>query len=346
MGTPTPNAGRWPSGKGISRYVKCQTHPYFMNLIYLDAHTLNPGDLSWEPIQALGNLTLYDRTAPDQIVERARDADLLLVNKVKLNRQTLAQLPNLQYVGVTATGYDIVDIAAARDRGIVVTNVKGYSTNSVAQLTFALLLELTHHVGRHADSVRAGDWTRSPDFSYARSPLVELAGKTLGLIGYGDIGRQVATIGQAFGMNVLVNRRHPTAEPEAGIRWVDQNTLFAESDVVSLHCPATPDTVGLVDRARLNRMKPSAYLINTSRGSLLNEADVADALNQGRLAGAGLDVLATEPPAADNPLLTARNCLITPHIAWASYEARQRLMQLVADNIRAFLAGAPQNVVN
>ena len=316
-----------------------------MTLVYLDAHTLNPGDLSWEPIQSLGDVTLHDRTAPDQIVDRAQNAELLLTNKVKLNRETLAQLPKLRYVGVTATGYDIVDVKAARERGIVVTNVKGYSTDSVAQLTFALLLELTHHAGLHADSVRAGDWTRSPDFSYARSPLVELAGKTLGLIGYGDIGRTVAAIGQAFGMSVLVNRRHPTAEPNAGIRWVDQATLFTRSDVVSLHCPATPDTVGLVNRERLSYMKPSAYLINTSRGSLLNEADVADALNEGRLAGAGLDVLATEPPAADNPLLTARNCLITPHIAWASYEARQRLMRFVADNVRAFLAGTPQNVV-
>lgn len=316
-----------------------------MTLVYLDAHTLNPGDLSWEPIHQLGDITLYDRTAPEQIVPRARAAELLLTNKVKLNRETLAQLPKLQYIGVTATGYDIVDVKAARERGIVVTNVKGYSTDSVAQLTFALLLELTHHAGLHADSVHAGDWTRSPDFSYALSPLVELAGKTLGLIGYGDIGRKVAAIGQAFGMNVLVNRRHPASNSVDGIRWVDQETLFAESDVVSLHCPATPDTVGLVNRERLSRMKPSAYLINTSRGSLLNERDVADALNEGRLAGVGLDVLATEPPAADNPLLTARNCLITPHVAWASHEARQRLMQAVADNIQAFLAGTPRNVV-
>lgn len=317
-----------------------------MNLVYLDAHTLNPGDLDWSPIQTLGNVTFYDRTAPDQIIERARDAELVLVNKVKLNRDTLAQLPKLRYVGVTATGYDIVDVAAARERNVVVTNVKGYSTDSVAQLTFALLLELTLHVGRHDRSVHAGEWVRSPDFSYANSPLVELAGKTLGLVGYGDIGRAVARIGRAFGMNVLVNRRHADEPAGDGIRYVDQPTLFAQSDVVSLHCPATPDTVGFVNHDLLARMKPSAFLLNTSRGSLLHEADVADALNRGVIAGAGLDVLSTEPPAADNPLLTARNCVITPHIAWASYEARGRLMHLVADNIRAFLAGNPINVVS
>ncbi len=316
-----------------------------MLLVYLDAYTLNPGDLSWEAIQSLGDVILYDRTAPDQIVDRARNADLVLTNKVKLNQQTLRQLPNLRYVGVTATGYDIVDVAAAREQGIVVTNVKGYSTDSVAQLTFALLLELTHQAGRHSSSVRAGEWVSSPDFSYALSSLVELAGKTLGLIGYGDIGQKVARIGQAFGMNVLVNRRHPASESTDGIIWADQETVFAKSDVVSLHCPATPDTIGLVNRDRLGRMKPSAYLINTSRGSLLDEPAVANALNEGRLAGAAVDVLSIEPPSADNPLLTACNCLITPHIAWASYEARQRLMQAVATNVRAFLEGNPVNVV-
>ncbi len=315
-----------------------------MTIVYPDAYTLNPGDLDWLPIQSLGNVTLYDRTMPDQLPDRLRDADIVLVNKVKLTRETLTQLPRLRYIGVTATGYDIVDMAAARELGIVVTNVKGYSTDSVAQLTFALLLELTLHVGRHAESVRVGEWTRSPDFSYAKSPLVELSGKTLGLVGYGDIGHKVAAIGQAFGMHILVNRRNPD-RVEENILFVDRPTLFAQSDVVSLHCPATPDTVGLVNQELLSCMKPTAYLLNTSRGSLLNEQDVANALTGDRLAGAGLDVLSVEPPTSDNPLIKAKNCLITPHIAWASYEARQRLMQSVADNLRAFLAGNPQNVV-
>lgn len=315
-----------------------------MNIVYLDAHTLNPGDLDWSPIQSLGDVTLYDRTSPDQLLDRLARADIVLTNKVRLSRDSIVQLPNLRYIGVTATGYDIVDVAAARERGIVVTNVKGYSTASVVQVTFALLLELTHHVGRHDRSVHAGEWVASPDFCYWKSPLIELAGKTLGLVGYGDIGRQVAAVGRAFGMRVLVNRRQ--AGPEDGIAYVDRQTLFAESDVVSLHCPATPDTIGFVNNDLLSRMKPTAFLINTSRGSLLNEADVADALNNERIAGAGIDVLTTEPPLANNPLLTARNCLITPHIAWASYEARRRLLHEVAENIRAFADGKSRNVVS
>ena len=316
-----------------------------MNIVYTDAHTLNPCDLDWAPIRSLGDVTLYDRTSPDELIGRVKDAEIVLTNKVRLTRETLDQLPNLRYIGVTATGYDIIDVAAARERGIVVTNVKGYSTDSVAQLTFALLLELTHHAGIHSQSVRAGEWVVSPDFSYAKTPLVELTGKTLGLVGYGDIGRKVARIGRAFGMNVLVNRRSTQPETDEMITIVDRETLFARSDVVSLHCPATLDTIGLVNRALLNRMKPPAWLLNTSRGSLLKETDVADALNAGVIAGAGLDVLSVEPPSANNPLLTAKNCLITPHIAWASFSARQRLMLSVVDNIRAFLDGAPRNVV-
>ena len=317
-----------------------------MKIVYLDSHTLNPGDLDWAPIRSLGDVTFYDRTSPGELLERARDAEIVLVNKVKLNRETLDQLPQLRYIGVTATGFDIIDVAAARERSIVVTNVKGYSTDSVAQLTFALLLELTHHVGKHTDSVRAGEWVASPDFSYTKSPLVELTGKTLGLVGYGDIGRKVAQIGRAFGMHILVNRRSPQPETEEGVTVVDRETLFAESDIVSLHCPATPDTIGFVNRKLLAQMKSTAWLLNTSRGSLLNEADVADALNTGTIAGAGLDVLSVEPPTASNPLLTARNCVITPHIAWASFEARQRLMHSVADNVQSFLDGVPTNVVN
>lgn len=316
-----------------------------MNIVYTDAYTLNPGDLDWAPIRSLGDVTLHDRTSPNELIGRVKDAEIVLTNKVKMPREVLDQLPSLRYIGVTATGYDIIDVAAARERGIVVTNVKGYSTDSVAQLTFALLLELTHHAGIHSQSVRAGEWVASPDFSYAKSPLIELAGKTLGLVGYGDIGRKVARIGRAFGMDVLVNRRNTQPEADGMVTVVDRETLFAQSDVVSLHCPATPDTIGFVNTALLSRMKPTAWLLNTSRGSLLNETDVADALNVGVIAGAGLDVLSVEPPSADNPLLTAKNCLITPHIAWASFSARQRLMQSVADNIRAFLDGAPRNVI-
>ncbi len=315
-----------------------------MTIVYPDAYTLNPGDLDWQPLQALGTVVLYDRTSPDELVDRLKEADAVLVNKVKLNRETLAQLPKLRYIGVTATGYDIIDMEAARERNIIVTNVKGYSSDSVAQLTFALLLELVLHVGWHSESVHAGDWANSADFSYTKSPLIELAGKTLGLVGYGDIGRKVAAIGRAFGMNVLVNRRN-TANGEEGITLVDRKHLFAQSDVVSLHLPATPDTIGFVDADLLALMKPTAYLINTSRGILLNEIDVAQALNAGKLAGAGLDVLSVEPPKTDNPLLTAQNCVLTPHIAWASYEARVRLMQGVVANLKAFQNGTPVNAV-
>jgi glycerate dehydrogenase len=317
-----------------------------MKLVYTDAYTLNPGDLDWAPIEALGDVTLYDRTSPEQLLDRIKDAELVLVNKVRINRETLDQLPKLRYIGVTATGYDIIDLDAAREKGIVVTNVRGYSSDSVAQLTFALLLELTLHVGRHSTSVHEGDWVASPDFSYSKSPLVELAGKTMGLVGYGDIGRSVAAIAKAFGMNVLVNRRHSRPDATNDTQYVDQETLFSKSDIVSLHCPATPDTIGFVNQKLLSLMKPSAYLINTSRGNLINEADLASALNNEKLAGAGLDVLAAEPPKAGNPLLTAKNCVITPHIAWASREARLRLMHLVADNVRSFLDNKPQNVVN
>ncbi|MCY7359201.1 MAG: D-2-hydroxyacid dehydrogenase [Rudanella sp.] len=315
-----------------------------MHIVYLDAHTLNPGDLDWVPLMALGEVTFYDRTSPDEIVERAKNAEILLVNKVKLSRETMAQLPHLQYVGITATGYDIVDVAAARERGIVVTNVRGYGSDSVAQLTFALLLELALQVGRHNQSVHAGDWERSPDFCYWQSPLIELAGKTLGLVGYGDIGRKVGDIGRAMGMSVLAHKRY--TDPTPGVRFVDLPTLFAESDVVSLHCPMTPENRAFVNRDLLATMKPTSFLINTSRGGLIQEADLADALNKGVLAGAGIDVLSTEPPTNANPLLNARNCIITPHIAWASFEARGRLLAAVVENFKAFQRGEAINVVS
>lgn len=317
--------------------------PIPMNIVYLDAYTLNPGDLDWTPLNALGSVTFYDRTSPNQLVSRAKDAEIVLVNKVKMSRETLVQLPQLKYIGVTATGFDIVDVAAAREQDIVVTNVRGYGSDSVAQFTFALLLELALNVGRHSQSVRAGDWERSPDFCYWKSPLIELAGKTLGLIGYGDIGRKVADIGRAMGMTILVNKRHPDNSPD--VRFVDLPALFAQSDVVSLHCPMTAENREFVNAKLLATMKPTAFLINTSRGGLIQEADLADALSNGILAGAAIDVLSTEPPTNANPLLTAPNCIVTPHIAWASFEARGRLLASVVENITAFQAGTPINLV-
>lgn len=318
-------------------------------IVFLDAYTLNPGDLDWAPLNALGSVTLHDRTPPEAIVERAKDATILLVNKVKVSRDTLTQLPKLRYIGVAATGHDVIDSAVARDQGIVVTNVRGYGTDSVAQLTFALLLELAQNVGLHSESVRQGDWHRTSDFCFWKKPLIELAGKTLGLVGYGDIGRKVADIGRAFGMTILANKRHP--DQSEGVQFVDLPTVFAQSDVVSLHCPATPENRGFVNKELLETMKPSAFLLNTSRGALINEADLADALKAGVLAGAGLDVVSVEPPGVDssgvtNPLFAAPNCLITPHIAWATAEARKRLLGALIQNIRAFLEGDPTNVVN
>jgi glycerate dehydrogenase len=307
------------------------------NIVVLDGHTGNPGDLSWEELAALGQLTVHRRTPANETVARARDAEIVLTNKVVLDRAVLAQLPTLRYVGVMATGYNVVDCAAAKERGIAVTNVPAYSTQSVAQLTFALLLELTHHVGDHARGVREGKWSRSPDFAYWDTPLVELDGLTLGVIGHGNIGQTVAGIARAFGMKVLVHSRSG---------GVDLATLFRESDVVSLHCPLTEQTRHLVNAERLALMKPTAFLINTGRGPLVNEADLAAVLNAGQIAGAAVDVLSSEPPSPDNPLLTAKNCLITPHFGWATKAARQRLMQVVTANVRAFLAGHPQNVVN
>jgi glycerate dehydrogenase len=316
-----------------------------MHIIILDGHTLNPGDLSWSALESLGSCTIHDRTPPELVVERAREAEILFTNKVVLGRAELVQMPRLRYIGVLATGYNVVDVAAARELGIVVSNIPTYGTRSVAQMTFALLLELTQHVGHHAQTVRDGRWTQSEDFCYWDFPLVELEGLTLGLVGFGRIGRAVAEVALAFGMKVIAHDAFAPAAAVTGVAMVDIEALFRQSDVVSLHCPLTADNKGLVNSARLNLMKPSAFLINTSRGPLVNEADLAAALNAGRIAGAGLDVLAVEPPLADNPLLTAKNCLITPHIAWATVAARRRLMGIAVDNLRAFLAGAPTNTV-
>ena len=313
-----------------------------MRITILDGHTTNPGDLSWEPLRALGDCAVHDRTAAAEIVARAADADVVLTNKTPLTRETIAALPRLKCIGVLATGYNVVDVAAARARGIPVCNVPEYGTPNVAQATFALLLELTNRVGRHAELVRAGRWSSCPDFCFWEGELVELSGLTLGVVGYGRIGRAVATIGRAFGMRILAWRRSPGDDPEC----VRLDRLLRESDVVSLHCPLTAETERLVNAATLATMKPTAFLVNTARGALVDELALAAALDAGRLGGAALDVLAVEPPAASNPLLAARNCLITPHIAWATREARRRLIEITADNVRAFATGTPRNVVN
>ena len=317
-----------------------------MKMVVFDGYTLNPGDLHWGPLLDLGDCKIYERTPVTETVERAKGAEILLTNKVVLDGATLAQLPDLKYIGVLATGVNVVDIAAAKERGIVVTNVPAYSTASVVQLTFALLLEFTHRVGHHSSSVHGGNWASSKDFAYWDYPLLELAGLKLGLIGFGAIAQGVARVAQALGMNVIATRRGDRPSEVPGVTMVDMDTVFRESDVLSVHCPLTPETKGLVNAARLSTMKPSAYLLNTSRGPVINEADLADALNAGTICGAGLDVLSTEPPAADNPLLSAKNCLITPHIAWASKAARTRLLGVVVANIKGFLDGKPQNVVS
>ena len=317
-----------------------------MRIVVLDGYTLNPGDLTWDAFRSLGHCTVHDRTPQESVVARAAEAEIVLTNKVVLDRAILGQLPKLRYIGVLATGYNVVDTAAARDRGVVVTNVPAYSTPSVAQLTFALLLELTHHVGHHAETVRAKRWSRNPDFAYWETPLIELDGLTFGIVGFGRIGAAVSGLAVAFGMTVLAHsRQRPPATP-VPVRFVDLETLFRRSDVVSLHCPLTPQTERLMNAERLAWMKPTALLLNTGRGLLVDEAALASALNEGQIAGAGLDVLSQEPPPAGHPLLHARHCLVTPHIGWATAAARRRLMQVAFENLQAFLRGAPRNVVS
>ncbi len=316
-----------------------------MNIVMLDAFTANPSDLSWAAFEALGTLTCHDRTPPAEIVERAKDAEVIITNKCPLSRQTLAALPKLRYVGVIATGYNVVDVVAAKEMGITVTNVPGYSSASVAQAVFALLLELTNRAGHHARRVSEGAWAACPDFCFWDYPIVELQGLTLGLVGLGDIGQSVARIAQAFGMNVIAARRNWSTPPPAGITPTPMAEVISQSDVLSLHCPLTDDTRLLINAESLATMKPTAYLINTARGPLVDEAALADALNNGRLAGAGLDVLTVEPPAAGNPLFSAKNCLITPHIAWASRASRSRLIAMCAENVKQWMGGNARNVV-
>jgi len=318
-----------------------------MKIVILDGYAANPGDISWEPWQALGEVKIYERTAPEDVVTRCAEAEVVLTNKVILDAEVIAALPKLQYIGVLATGYNVVDLATTRSRGIVVTNIPAYSTMSVAQMVMAHLLNITQHVAEHAQSVTAGDWQASRDFCYWNTPLMELDGKTFGLVGLGNTGSATMRIAQALGMQILAFSSKTEEELAAqGIRkaW-SYEQLFSEADVLSLHCPLTPETHHLVNAERLSWMKPTAILINTGRGPLIDEQALANALNAGQLYAAGLDVLQQEPPRAGSPLIGARNCYITPHIAWATLAARERLMQTALDNVKAFMAGSPRNVI-
>jgi glycerate dehydrogenase len=317
-----------------------------MKLVILDGYALNPGDLSWDSLQQVADVEVHERSPEAEIVTRAAGAEMVLTNKTPLSAATLAQLPKLKYIGVLATGYNVVDTAAARERGIVVTNIPTYGTASVAQFAIALLLELCHHVGLHGEAVRKGEWSQNPDWSFWKTPLIELSGRTLGIVGFGRIGRQTAAIGAALGMKIVANDSSETNAPDyPDFAWKSVDDLVREADVVSLHCPLFADNKGMIHRERLAQMKRSAFLLNTSRGPLVVDQDLADALNEGVIAGAGLDVLSVEPPLASNPLLSARNCIVTPHIAWATKEARSRLLDTAVANVNAFLAGRVQNAV-
>lgn len=315
-----------------------------MKIVILDAHTVNPGDLSWHPLEEMGDLTVYERTSPDETVERCKGAEIVLTNKVVLDADKLNQLPHLSYIGVLATGYNVVDLEVASRQSIVVTNIPAYSTNSVAQMVFAHILNITNRVGHYAAENAKGRWTGNKDFCYYDFTHTELAGKTMGIVGMGNTGMATAHIAQAFGMNVVVYSSKD--ELPNGIRKVTMDEVFRQSDIVSLHCPLTTGTKGLVNQERLSLMKPTAILINTSRGPVVDETAVAEALNKGRIAAFGADVVSVEPAKKDNPLLSAKNCFLTPHIAWATKEARQRLIDICIDNIKAFLRDKPQNVVN
>lgn len=318
-----------------------------MTITVLDGYTLNPGDMSWEKLGELGDLTVYDRTIPTEIIERAKGSEIVLTNKTVLDRKVIEQLPDLKYIGVLATGYNVVDIKAATERGITVTNIPAYSTASVAQMVFALLLAVTNRVEYFTEENRAGRWSRSADFCYWDFPLTELAGKYFGIVGLGNIGRSVARIANAFGMKVLALTSKPERELPEGVEKAESlEDLLRRSDVVSLHCPLTDQTRSLINSQTLRMMKPTAILINTGRGPLVNEYDLAEALKTGVIAAAAADVLSTEPPAADNPLLSAPHFYITPHVAWASTEARHRLMDIAVDNVKSFLSGTPKNVVS
>ena len=320
-----------------------------MKIVVLDGYTENPGDLSWDGLAALGDLTVYDRTDVHneaQIIQRIGDAEIVYSNKTPISKAVLDACPNIRFLSVLATGYNVIDYTYAREKGIPVTNIPGYSTNAVGEHTFAFLLEIARNVGLHSQTVHEGKWSANPDFCYWETPLMELAGKTMGIIGFGAIGRRVGTIARAFGMEVLATGSRETPEGRAIGTYVDLDALLARSDVVSLHCPLFPETQGLINKDAIAKMKDGAILINTARGGVIVDQDVADALNSGKLRAAAMDVATTEPIPADNPLLGAKNCFLTPHIAWAALETRQRLMDRAVANLQAFLDGKPINVVN
>ncbi len=317
-----------------------------MRIVVLDGYALNPGDLTWEEMKKFGDVVVYDRTSPEEILERSKGADALLTNKTPIRTNVINQLPDLKYIGVLATGYNIIDIETANARGVVVSNIPDYGSFSVAQLAMALLLELCHHVQRHSDSVHDGKWARSKDWCFWDYPLVELSGKTLGIIGFGTIGQKVADMATAFGMNILGSARTRSDQSHRkNFQWAEIPELLSASDVVSIHCPLTPETQGLINERTLRLMKKTAFLLNTSRGPIIVDKDLSDALNNDVIAGAGIDVLSAEPPKPDNPLFGTKNCIITPHIAWATKEARARLMHMAVENLSAYTSGTPENVV-
>lgn len=318
-----------------------------MRIVVLDGYTLNPGDITWDGLRALGELTVYERTKPEEVVERIGDAQVVYTNKTPLTRETFESCKNLQFVGVLATGYNVVDISAARERNIPVANIPTYGTAAVAQFAIALLLELCHHIGEHSECVKRGEWSKNKDWCFWNYPLVELAGKTMGIIGFGRIGQETGKIAQALGMRVYAYDQHKNPGLESdSCQYVDLDTLLSQSDVISLHCPLFADTEGIINKDNIGKMKQGVMIINNSRGPLIVEEDLRDALNSGKVAGAAVDVVSTEPISMDNPLLEAKNVLITPHISWAPKESRQRLMDIAVENLKCFLEGRSQNIVN
>ncbi len=318
-----------------------------MKIVVLDGYTTNPGDLSWDKLKELGDTVIYDRTPAELTAERIGDAEIVLTNKAPVTRETMDKCGRIKYIGVLATGYNIVDTDAAREKNIIVTNIPTYGTDAVAQFTIALLLEICNHAGDHSHAVKNGEWSSSKDWSFWNHPLIELSGKTMGIIGFGRIGRKTGEIARALGMNVLASARHPEPSTELeGYKYTDLKTLLKESDVISLHCPLTPETWGIINKSSISEMKDGVIILNTSRGPLIVEEDLKDALNSGKVAAAACDVVSSEPISADNPLLKAKNIIITPHIAWAPIEARRRLMDFTLENLTRFLGGKPINIVN